>query len=202
MTGSYENILTDTQQSERKHRYYEELLAKQRQIQEELAMIDPETRREVDEFQRVENDIKRFASGFQSEPTTPPEYHNFPIGTPLHRYSSASMASPPGFAGRPSRSGSQIASPAAKVSRPMSSHILPSQLQPSQSVPGSRRNSDEEEEEDYTYGFTESRAAAKYVDIPCVSGSDLPRSHPSIIHHLLHFPHSTSQDLYKHPALI
>lgn len=156
--------IADNDKAERKARQYEELLAQQRRIQAQMDLIDPETRREVDEVKRLEQDIHRFTSGHQSEPTTPPEYYSYPsaVSRP-NRYSSSALTSPPGLANRPARSGSQLTSPPASYVRPFSSHAAVNQL-PSKSVPGSRRNSDEEEEEDdYTYGFSDSRAAAKYV---------------------------------------
>ncbi|KAG9518374.1 hypothetical protein KCU93_g8446, partial [Aureobasidium melanogenum] len=48
--------------SERKARQYEELLAQQRRIQAQMAMIDPETRREVDRHQRLKQDIPKSSS--------------------------------------------------------------------------------------------------------------------------------------------
>ncbi|KAK4986171.1 hypothetical protein LTR66_007948 [Elasticomyces elasticus] len=129
-----------------------------------MALIDAETRREVDEVDRLEQDISRFTAGHQSEPTTPPEYHDTAFSsvfTRSNRFSSASMTSPPGLSNRPSRSGSQLTSPPSNFSRPSNSSTG-SQL-PSKSMPGSRRGSDEEEDEDgYIYEFsnTNHRAAA------------------------------------------
>lgn len=156
----------NSSQAERKARQYEELLAQQRPIQAQMALIDPETRREVDEVRRMEQDITRFTSGVLSEPTTPPEYHSSAYPTFVsrpNRYSSTSMASPPGLSNRTSRSGSQLTSPPTSFARPVTSQVI--MQNPSQSVPGSRRNSDEEEEDDYIYQFTGNphRAAAKYV---------------------------------------
>jgi len=127
-----------------------------------MAMIDPETRREVDEHQRLEQDITMFTAGHLSEPTTPPEYYSSVNRVNSARLSTASMASPPGFPTRPSRSGSQLASPQATFSRPITSHVHSTSI-PSRSVPASRRGSDEDEE-DSTYSFADiNRRAAKYV---------------------------------------
>lgn len=98
----------------------------------------------------------------QSEPTTPPEYADaFPsIFSKPNRYSSASLTSPPGIVNRPSRATSQLTSPPFQYTRPFTS----SSNLPSQSVPGSRRQSDDEEEaDDFLYNFDSSlhRAAAK-----------------------------------------
>ncbi|THZ29822.1 ARM repeat-containing protein [Aureobasidium pullulans] len=151
------NKITPT---ERKTRQYEELLAQQRRIQAQMAMIDPETRREVDEQQKLEQDITMFTTGHLSEPTTPPDYYSSVNRVHSARLSTASMASPPGFPTRPSRSGSQLTSPHAAFSRPVTSHTHTSSI-PSRSVPASRRGSDEDEEEN-TYSFADinHRAAA------------------------------------------
>ncbi|KAL1306571.1 hypothetical protein AAFC00_005256 [Neodothiora populina] len=138
--------------SERKARQYEELLAQQRRIQAQMALIDPETRLAVEEHQRLEQDISLFTSGHQSEPTTPPDYYSSLSRPSSNRFSSASLASPPGIHTRPAHSVSQFTSPQAAFVRPFTSHA--SSTIPSQSVPASRRGSDEEEE-DYAYGFAD-----------------------------------------------
>ncbi|THY63438.1 ARM repeat-containing protein [Aureobasidium pullulans] len=151
---------TDVSQTERKTRQYEELLAQQRRIQAQMAMIDPETRREVDEQQKLEQDITMFTTGHLSEPTTPPDYYSSVNRVHSARLSTASMASPPGFPTRPSRSGSQLTSPHAAFSRPVTSHTHTSSI-PSRSVPASRRGSDEDEEENaYSFADINHRAAA------------------------------------------
>ena len=147
-------------QSEQKYRHYEQLLAEQRRIQAFIAEVDPETRREVDDQRRHEDAVSQMIA--QSEPTTPPEYADaFPsIFSKPNRYSSASLASPPGIANRPARASTQLTSPGFQYNRPFTS----SGTLPSHSVPGSRRQSDDEEEaDDYLYNFDQSlhRAAAK-----------------------------------------
>lgn len=158
------------EQTEKKAREYEQLLAQQRRIQAQMEMFDPETRREVEDAQRLlTQDITRFTSGHQSEPTTPPEHHGSLHRPAFNRFSSAtltsaSLVSPPGIHVRPHRSGSQLTSPPTAFARPYSSHT--SSNLPSKSVPASRRGSDEEKE-DLAYGFPDisHRAAAKYVFI-------------------------------------
>lgn len=156
--------MTNAQQSEKKARQYEELLAQQRRIQAQMAMIDPELRREVDEHQRLEQDITMFTTGHQSEPNTPPEYYKTinNLTTRPNRFSASSVTSPPGLHTRPNRTGSQLVSPPVNYTRPFTSHAT--STIPSKSVPGSRRGSDEEEDE-YNYGFADidHRKAAKYV---------------------------------------
>lgn len=144
-------------QSETAARAYETLLLKQRELQAQLAQFHPETRREVENGLRHEEAITQMLS----EPADPPEYGGaFPNAfSRPNRYSAASLTSPPGINNRASRS--SITSPAAGHVRPYTSgnaHI------PSQSVPGSRRHSDDEEEDDtFLYGFESAihRAAAK-----------------------------------------
>jgi hypothetical protein len=146
------------------HHRYETLLQQQRQIQEELDRIDPETRREVDENLRHEQDVNQLIA--QSEPTTPPEYHNSFAGfTRSGRYSTASLASPPGLATRPNRASTQLTSPSLSFVRTYmnGSGSNNSSNLPSQSVPGSRRHSDDEDEGDYRYHIEQrnDRAAVK-----------------------------------------
>lgn len=99
------------------------------------------------EMQRLEHDLNRISlPGYQSEPTTPPEYRDsgFPsaISRP-NRLSMASLTSTQGVGSiaspRTTRSGSQSYAAAYNMSQNSS------QL-PSSSMPGSRRGSDEEED--------------------------------------------------------
>lgn len=104
-----------------------------------------------------------FTSGHLSEPTTPPEYYSSVNRVHSARLSTASLASPPGFPARPSRPGSQLASPQATFSRPVTSHVHSTSI-PSRSVPASRRGSDEDDEEtSFSFADINHRAAAKYV---------------------------------------
>lgn len=147
--------------SEQKYRHYEQLLAEQRRIQAFIAEVDPDTRREVDDQMRHEDAVSQMIA--QSEPTTPPEYADaFPsIFSKPNRYSSASLTSPPGIVNRPARASTQLTSPGFQYNRPYTSSGA---NLPSHSVPGSRRQSDDEEEaDDFLYNFDASvnRAAAK-----------------------------------------
>jgi len=151
----------DFSQSEQKYRHYEQLLAEQRRIQALVEQVDPELRKEVDENMRHEIAVSRMLA--QSEPTTPPEYADaFPSAlSKPNRYSLQSLTSPPGIINRPSRASTQLTSPPNLYNRPFSSH---NPNLPSQSMPGSRRQSDDEEDEDdFLYNFDASvhRAAAK-----------------------------------------
>lgn len=96
----------------------------------------------------MQEDLGRLA-GHQSEPTTPPEYRDssgFPsVFSRPNRYSTSSLTSPPGFAVNRSNRNSQLTSPQSAMM--MSRFAFDDQL-PSRSVPGSRRNSDEDEKEE------------------------------------------------------
>jgi len=132
-----------------------------------MEMIDPETRREVDDIQRLERDINHFTSGVLSEPATPPDHRKTMNHTHMpysNRFSASFMTSPNSIT-RSLRSGTQVASPRGDYARPFTSHAT-SQI-PSRSVPGSQRNSDHEgSDDDYAVqGLNELRhkASAKYV---------------------------------------
>jgi len=143
------------------HHRYEALLQQQRQIQEELDRIDPDTRRDLDENIRHEQAVTQLIA--QSEPSTPPEYHKaFSSFSRSSRYST-SLASPPGLAVRPNRASTQLTSPSLSFVRAYANGAKNPPNLPSQSVPGSRRHSDDEEEEDYRVSFEQGvhRAAAK-----------------------------------------
>lgn len=138
---------------EKKKLEYEYLREQRRRFEAEMELLDLQSKREEDDIHRLSHEINRFSvSGHQSEPTTPPEYRDngFPSAfSRPNRFSISSIASPPGMGTtRASRSGSQIASPPSVSSTQgtATTHI------PSKSVPGSRRNSDEEAEDDsYDY---------------------------------------------------
>lgn len=116
--------------------------------------LDAQQRQEERELAALTDDLGRFGgngmAGHQSEPTTPPEYRETSSGFPTmfskpNRYSTSSLTSPRGLYNRPGRSGSQLASPQSGIIQ--SRFAFDDQL-PSRSVPGSRRNSDEDEKEE------------------------------------------------------
>ncbi|KAK5172601.1 uncharacterized protein LTR77_002721 [Saxophila tyrrhenica] len=135
-------------QSERKIRQVEALLEQQRRINAELEQVDDQTRREVEQGLRHERAVSQMIA--QSEPTTPPEYQDaFATSAARpNRYSMNSLTSPVGLTNRPNRSSTQLTSPIAGLARPYTSHAsnMP------QSVPGSRRHSDDEEDDDFIFG--------------------------------------------------
>ncbi|EON61784.1 hypothetical protein W97_01001 [Coniosporium apollinis CBS 100218] len=134
---------------EKKKLEFEFLREQRRRFAAEMQLIDLQSKREEDEMHRLAQDLSHIrTSGHQSEPTTPPEYRDngFPSAfSRPSRFSSASMTSPPGssfLSNRPSRAGSQVTSPPQAYKTQPISHIS------SKSMPGSRRNSDEEDDED------------------------------------------------------
>lgn len=120
-----------------------------------MQLLDLQQRREEQELALMQEDLGRnsngaSATGHQSEPTTPPEYRDTNSGFPSvfsrpNRYSTSNITSPPGLFNRPGRSGSQLTSPQSGIMQ--SRHVMDDKL-PSKSVPGSRRNSDEDEKEE------------------------------------------------------
>jgi hypothetical protein len=116
-----------------------------------MQLLDLQQRREEQELAQMQKDLGRNGNqtGHQSEPTTPPEYRETHSGFPSvfsrpNRYSTSSITSPPGLYNRQARSGSQLTSPQSGI---MQSRLVMDDKLPSKSVPGSRRNSDEEKEE-------------------------------------------------------
>ncbi|KAH6640829.1 armadillo-type protein [Chaetomium tenue] len=132
---------------EKKRLDYERLREHRRRFEAEIHKLDAQQRLEERELHKMQEDLATRYGGHQSEPTTPPEYREtsgFPsIFSRPNRYSTSSLASPPGIFNRPGRSGSLLTSPL--------SGTLPSRFpfdDPSHSVPSSRRNSDEDEKEE------------------------------------------------------
>jgi hypothetical protein len=135
-------------QLEKKRQEYENLRSQRQRFEAEMAMIDLRQQQEANEIQQMAEALKRVnpSAGYQSEPTTPPEYRESGTGFPSmlsrpNRFSTSSITSPPGLPNRAGRSGSQLTSPHSDFAHGhASAHMMPSK-----SVPGSRRNSDEDE---------------------------------------------------------
>lgn len=110
-----------------------------------MANLDFRAKNTEDELHRLQSELNQLnVAGHQSEPTTPPEYHQNGFTRP-NRLSLVSLTSPPSvtsMAGpRSNRSSSQV------VTSPFQASA--SQQLPSMSVPGTRRNSDEDDEDQY-----------------------------------------------------
>ncbi|KAI2632377.1 ARM repeat-containing protein [Hypoxylon sp. NC1633] len=140
---------------EKKKHEYEKLREQKRRFEAEMHKLDQQQRRDEFDIAQMQEDLGRGnglgMTGHQSEPTTPPEYRETSAGFPTmfsrpNRYSTPSLGlvSPPGLFTRPGRSGSQLTSPQSGT---LHSRFFDEPL-PSRSVPGSRRNSDEDEKEE------------------------------------------------------
>ncbi|CAI6333901.1 unnamed protein product [Periconia digitata] len=122
---------------EKKKLEYEYLKEQRRRFEAEMELIDLQSRRDEEEINRLSTDIRY---GKHSQPTTPPEYSNASKGFPtsLSRPNRFSMSSINGLTTpRSAHSGSQLASP---PSAPANTNGFLS----AKSMPGSRRNSDED----------------------------------------------------------
>jgi len=137
-------------------------LQQQERFHSEMANLDVKAKTTEDELLRLQTELSHLSvAGHQSEPTTPPEYHNG-FSNRSNRLSLASLTSPPSVTSMPgpraNRSSSQV----------VTSPFLASSGQlPSTSVPGSRRNSDEDEEDQYEKEIknVNTRRTPGYVDI-------------------------------------
>ncbi|KAI4869106.1 ARM repeat-containing protein [Hypoxylon rubiginosum] len=142
---------------EKKKIEYEKLREQKRRFEAEMHKLDQQQRRDEFDIAQMQEDLVGRGNGIamtghQSEPTTPPEYRETSSGFPTmfsrpNRYSTPSLGlvSPPGlFTTRSGRSGSQLTSPQSGI---LQSRFFDDPL-PSRSVPGSRRNSDEDEKEE------------------------------------------------------
>jgi hypothetical protein len=170
-SASQAQALHTVQLLERKRVEYEKIREQKRRFEVEMQKLDQQQRREEQEMAQMKEDLGRYAprdsmAGHLSEPTTPPEYRETASGFPTmfskpNRYSTSSLTSPPGLYNRQSRSGSQLASPPPGI---MQSRLAFDDQLPSRSVPGSRRNSDEDEKEEAVrQDPTSYRATSAYV---------------------------------------
>ncbi|TLS25966.1 hypothetical protein PpBr36_07457 [Pyricularia pennisetigena] len=137
---------------EKKRMEYEKIREQRRRFEAEMQKLDLQQRREEQELAAMQEDLGRIA-GHQSEPTTPPEYRDaagFPsVFSRPNRYSTSSLISPPGLLyNRPARSGSQLTSPQpGGIMQSVRGFAYDDGL-PARSMPGTRRNSDEDEKEE------------------------------------------------------
>lgn len=134
-------------QWEKKRQDYDVLMEQRRRFEAELEKFNIQQAREKQRLDQMTQELMRvdLSAGHQSEPTTPPEYRDqiYPTVFPrTNRYSSSSLASPPGLNTRSSRSGSILTSPPSELAQTLHNHINNDTL-PSKSVPGSRRGSND-----------------------------------------------------------
>ncbi|KAK4176393.1 hypothetical protein QBC36DRAFT_346330 [Triangularia setosa] len=137
---------------EKKRQDYERLREQRRRFEAEMHKLDAQTRLEAKELQQMQEEIaNRLGAGHQSEPTTPPEYREVTALSTIwssrpNRYSTSSLTSPPGLYNRPNRSGSLLTSPQSGGGAIPARYAFDDPL--SHSMPGSRRNSDEDDEKE------------------------------------------------------
>ncbi|OAG11068.1 ARM repeat-containing protein [Paraphaeosphaeria sporulosa] len=131
---------------EKKKLEYEYMKEQRRRIEAEMELIDMQSRQEEEEINRLSSDIRY---GKHSTPSTPPEYANntgFPSSFSRPNRFSMSAINPGLTTPRGSRAGSQITSPPSARSQQGNGFAA-------QSMPGSRRNSDEDGD-DFNDQFT------------------------------------------------
>lgn len=144
----------------------EDIQIARRKAQEQLALLDEKERRL--QLSSTAQDTDRFAGNFNrmslngpvSEPTTPPEYADDVFSNRYsrgNRISMSNITSPPGLSKRTSQTSSKITSPPGN--RASTSALYSTNRQSTKSMPGSRRGSDEEEE-DYVESLPANRSAA------------------------------------------
>ena len=97
------------------------------QFQAQMEALHQQEAQQQYELEQMAQDLQKTSlnQGYQSEPTTPPEYRDqiFPsvFSSRNNRYSSSSLTSPPGLSSRSHRSGSQLTSPPSELAQ---SHII------------------------------------------------------------------------------
>jgi hypothetical protein len=122
------------------------LKEQRRRFEAEMALMDLQSNQTEEELSKLTDDLNRATfAGHQSEPTTPPDHseQGFPSFMSRPRLPQ-SMASPPGFQNRNSRSGSILHTPPSEAAYGSTITGNGSNIN-SQSVPGSRRGSNENE---------------------------------------------------------
>jgi hypothetical protein len=135
-----------------KNQQLEHIRAEKRKMEAQMKFLElqeeglqgPGSSEDVSDMSRRLNRISLTAV---SEPTTPPEYSENGVSRQYsrsNRYSLNNLASPPGLSSRFSQSSSHITSP-PPGNFPTNSTYNQVQKPPAKSMPGSRRNSDEEE---------------------------------------------------------
>lgn len=133
---------------EKKKLEYEYLKEQRRRFEAEMELIDLQSRRGEEEINRLSTEV-RYGKPAQSQPTTPPEYNEgngFPTAfSRPNRFSMSSINSGM-ITGRGSRANSQVTSPPA--------NFQGNAGLPSQSMPGTRRNSDEDHDDFDNDDFT------------------------------------------------
>ncbi|KAH7089767.1 armadillo-type protein [Paraphoma chrysanthemicola] len=134
---------------EKKKLEYEYLKEQRRRFEAEMELIDLQSRRGEEEIHRLSTDLRYGKQPAHSQPTTPPEYNDgngFPSAFSRPNRFSMSSINPGMTTPRGSRANSQVTSPPA--------NFFNNAGLPSQSVPGTRRNSDEDHDDFDNDDFT------------------------------------------------
>lgn len=142
-------------QLEKKKLEYEYLKEQRRRFEAEMELIDLQSRRGEEEIQRLSSEV-RYGKPAHSQPTTPPEYNEssgFPTAFSRPNRFSMSSINPGMTTPRGSRANSQVTSPPANLYGGNNNNNNTNNL-PSQSMPGTRRNSDEDHDDFDNDDFT------------------------------------------------
>lgn len=112
-----------------------------------MELIDLQSRRGEEEIHRLSSEV-RYGKPAHSQPTTPPEHNDNGFPNAFSRPNRFSMSSiqPTKITPRGSRANSQVTSPPTS--------FFSNNGMPSQSVPGTRRNSDEDHDDFDNDDFT------------------------------------------------
>ena len=139
------------EQDQMKQQKLEEIQLMKRKAEEQLRLLGMQEHALTSngtepEVETISTRLSRTSlNGPVSEPTTPPEYSDSTFSSGRYsrssRLSANSMMSPPGLGQRLSQAGSQVASPAGRLSGSM---YTQTNRASTKSMPGSRRGSDEE----------------------------------------------------------
>lgn len=141
--------MSNVVQSDKKRQKIEILREQKRKYEEHMKLLDMEEQLlqqgnsgNLEQSRTINGNRESWIAGAVSEPTTPPDYSQAGFPTPLSRLPQApmnSLTSPPGLSNRASAASAQITSPIS------SGKTAPAQSQLFKSLPGSRRNSEEED---------------------------------------------------------
>ena len=149
------NCETDNVQLEKKRQQIEEIREQKRKFAAQMQLLDLQEKglqqsASAQDIEKMSTRFSRvgFAGGPVSEPTTPPEHGSGALPDPFSsrpaRFSMNNVTSPPGLSNRLSQSNSHITSPPSGAYSNIST-FNQGQKPPAKSMPGSRRNSEEEE---------------------------------------------------------
>ena len=120
-----------------------------------MELIDLQSRRGEEEIHRLSSEV-RYGKPTHSQPTTPPEYSDNGFPNAFSRPNRFSMSSiqPAKITPRGSRANSQVTSPPSSSFFNNNNNNNNNNGLPSQSVPGTRRNSDEDHDDFDNDDFT------------------------------------------------